>query len=70
MRTLTSYRIRQLGKLLASGKAWIEGQTCDGHYWPEGNHYWIVQDGTTHTTYHVAVGTRPMWAKYDTLKED
>ena len=64
MMASTTYQIRRLGHLLKTGKAWIDGKTCDGAMWPEGNHYWIIQDGIEQLTWHVLVCVRPTWAKY------
>ena len=63
MEKLSSYKIRQIGHALKTGDAWITGRTTDGHRWPEGNHYWIIN--TVHQdTLHVAVDDRPSWKKY------
>jgi len=60
---LSQYKKRQIGRMLKSGDAWITGKTTDGHRWPEGNHYWII-DTVGQETLHVLVDERPSWGKY------
>jgi tripartite-type tricarboxylate transporter receptor subunit TctC len=40
----------------------------DNKRWPDYPHYWIVQDSTTQTTYHVDCNARPSWVRYDRLR--
>lgn len=64
MTQTTAYRMRRLGAQLRRGQARIQGRACDGAYWPEGNHYWVVDDLQTQRTYHVLVAERPSWQRY------
>lgn len=61
---ISTYRLRQLSRMLKAGTAWIEGKTTDGDHWPEGSHYWIVADGINQIVCHVLVSDRPTWGKY------
>ncbi len=60
----TNYKIRVLGQMLKNGDARINGKTCDGDRWPQGNHYWIIDDLINQCTYHVRVIDRPSWERY------
>lgn len=66
MHTLSSYRRRQLGAQLRHGSARIVGQTCEGASWPEGTHYWIIEDLVRQRTEHVPTAQRPSWIRYAT----
>lgn len=61
----SKYRISILGKRLKVGDARIITITCDGPYWPHGNHYYAIDDLIDQQTYHVPVDERPRWAKYE-----
>lgn len=60
----TKNEAKKLGRLLRAGNATIQGQCCDGDYWPSGNHYWIVDNMLDQRTYHVRVVDRPTWKRY------
>jgi len=61
---MTNYRLRKLGHWLKTKRALILGKTCSGKRWPEGEHYWIVDDTEEQKTYHVLVNKRPTWERY------
>jgi hypothetical protein len=65
---MTSYRLRQLGRLLKNGDAAIVGMTSLGYEWPNEPHAWIIHDYTAETSRsrvsHVDVDTRPSWSRY------
>lgn len=64
MHRISPYRLRQLGAQLKRGAARIIGRSCDGHAWPEGNHYWIIEDLRRGTLAHVPTAARPSWRRY------
>jgi hypothetical protein len=61
---MTQYQVRQIAKKIRNGNARVEGKTCDGSWWPEGEHFWIITDFDTQSTLHVPVDMRPTWGKY------
>lgn len=38
-----------------TGNFRVNGKTTDGARWPEGNHYWIIDDMIEQKTYHIPV---------------
>lgn len=38
-----------------TGRYRVNGKTTDGARWPEGNHYWIIDDMIEQKTYHIPV---------------
>jgi len=64
MKKLSNYMIRKIGSQLAKKLAQIDGKTCTGNIWPEGDHYWIITSFIDQTTYHVEVERRPTWDRY------
>lgn len=39
----TGYTTADLIAMVERGDARVTGRTCDGHAWPEGRQYWIVE---------------------------
>lgn len=64
MQTMTNYKAKQIGRKLRNGDARIAGKTCDGDSWPDGDHYWIVEDLEEHETLHIEVDRRPSWSRF------
>jgi len=62
----TTYRRRQLARLLVTGEARIVGQCNSPGPWGNGfgDVYWIIEDLLDGSTDHVLVSSRPLWAKY------
>ena len=63
---VSTYKMREIGSGLKNktGRYLIRGKTCDGARWPEGDHYWIIDDCYNQDTLHVAVYDRPSWNRY------
>jgi len=38
-----------------TGRFRVDGQTCNGSRWPEGEHFWVIDDLEEQKTHHVAV---------------
>jgi len=49
--------IKKITKSLKSGSDdyRVNGKTCDGYRWPEGNHFYVVDDLVNQETYHIPV---------------
>lgn len=45
-------------KKIEEGIAWVDGKMSDGHRYPEGDEYWIVNSSEM-VTYHVLVEDAP-----------
>lgn len=39
-----------------TGNYRVNGKSTDGARWPEGNHFWIVDDMIEQKTHHIPVG--------------
>ena len=70
MRVSTS-RMRKIGAGLKNktGQYIVRGKVCDRGRWPEGNHYWKIDDCNNMETLHVAVNDRPTWERYSDPEE-
>lgn len=60
----TQAQIRALGTRLGNGNARIVTLMSDGPQWPDGTHYYVIEDLIDQITLHVATDTRPTWTKY------
>lgn len=61
---MSTYRLRQLGRMLRAGTARIVGRVSLGQRWPDEPHAYIIEDLREQIVEHVECCVRPSWVKY------